>query len=101
MQILLMLNELCKKLDGIIGQLRAVSPQKGLEVIEKAIPLAGPFLSGQILLDATYTGNIVAYNSNYFLAVGPGAHWGLNIIFEKELSKTQAHEKCRLLCASS
>lgn len=96
-QILLMLDDLRPKLGKIIKDLNKASPQEGLAVIERAVALAGPFLSGQILLDATYAGNIVPYTSNDFLVVGPGAHWGLNIIFEKKLSKKEASERCRYL----
>ncbi len=96
-QILLMLNDLRFKLPGIIEELRHSSPQEGINIISRSVALAGPFLSGQILLDATYAHNIVSYTSNDFLIVGPGAHWGLNIIFGKKLNKKQADEKCRQL----
>lgn len=96
-QILLMLDDLRNNLSKIIKELQSSSPDEGLKIIEKNVNMAGPFLSGQILLDATYAKDIVDYSSNDFLIVGPGAHWGLNIIFDKKLSKTVANEKCRYL----
>lgn len=96
-QILLMLDDLRGKLPQLINGLRQHKPQEGLNIVSDYVAMAGPFLAGQILLDATYAGNIVDYSSNDFLVVGPGAHWGLNIIFNSELSKKQADEKCRLL----
>ena len=97
MQILLMLDGLRGRLGGIIECLRTNPPQEGLKIIAKNVAMAGPFLSGQILLDATYAGDIVPYSGNDFLIVGPGAHWGLNLIFEKKLSKKEADEACRRL----
>lgn len=99
-QILLMLDYLKKKMGQIIIELQQSTPQQGLKVIEKQVAMAGPFLSGQILLDATYADNIVPYSGNDFLIVGPGAHWGLNIIFGHKLTKKEADEKCRQLYAA-
>lgn len=96
-QILLMLDDLKDNLSKIIKELQSSLPNTGLKIIEKNINMAGPFLSGQILLDATYANDIVNYNSNDFLIVGPGAHWGLNILFGKKLTKIEADEKCRYL----
>lgn len=96
-QVLLMLDDLKDKLSEIIAKLRKVSATEGLAVIEDKVKMAGPFLSGQILLDATYSGNIVSYTANDFLIVGPGALWGLKIIFDKPLSKKEADKKCRYL----
>lgn len=98
-QILLMLNDLRQRLSDIIGLLQAGSPQDGLQIIERSVPMAGAFLSGQILLDAAYARDIVAYSGDDFLIVGPGAHWGLNIIFDKKLSKKEADSACRYLYA--
>lgn len=96
-QILLMLDELRAKLPALIDELRCHKAQDGLRIIANSVKMAGPFLSGQILLDATYAQNIIPYSGNDFLIVGPGAHWGLNLIFEKTLSKKEADDKCRFL----
>lgn len=93
-QILLMLDDLRAKINAVIEELRQSSPQEGLAVIARNVPLAGAFLSGQILLDATYAGDIVDYTGDDFLVVGPGAHWGLNIIFGHKLSKKRS--RCRM-----
>lgn len=96
-QVLLVLENLKNRLSSIIQELRSATPQEGLHIIEQNIPLAGSFLSGQILLDATYAKDIVSYSGNDFLIVGPGAHWGLNIIFGKKLSYKEADLACRQL----
>lgn len=96
-QVLLMLDDLKSRLSDMVVKLRQKSAEEGLKVIEENVKMAGPFLSGQILLDATYAGNIVDYTANDFLIVGPGALWGLNIIFEQKLSQKRADEKCRYL----
>lgn len=96
-QILLMLNDLKTNMKNFIKDLQNNSAQDGLKIVNQYVKLAGPFLSGQILLDATYAGDIISYTANDFLVVGPGAHWGLNIIFDQKLSKKEAEEKCRYL----
>lgn len=96
-QILLMLNDLRFKLTDIIKNLRESSPQEGIKIVADAVSSAGPFLAGQILLDATYAKNIVPYTANDFLIVGPGAHWGLNIICGRTLNKKEADAECRKL----
>lgn len=96
-QILLMLEGLKHKLPTLIEELRNNKAQDGLKIISNSVKMAGPFLSGQILLDATYAQNIIPYSGNDFLIVGPGAHWGLNLIFETKLSKKEADAKCRFL----
>ncbi|MCL2737424.1 MAG: putative DNA base hypermodification protein [Alphaproteobacteria bacterium] len=105
-QVLLMLDALIPKLPQILEELKHGDGATGLGIIEKYVAMAGPFLSGQILLDCTYSRNskgrpdIVLYTSNDFLIVGPGAHWGLEILFGKKLNKIEANEKCRFLHAS-
>ncbi len=96
-QILLMLDGLRGKLSAIIQQLQENPPQRGIKIITDYVALAGSFLAGQILLDATYAGDLVPYSGDDFLVVGPGAHWGLNLIFDKKLSKTEADAACRRL----
>lgn len=96
-QILLMLDNLRDKLPQMLEKLKSFDGKEGLKIIEEYVAMAGPFLSGQILLDATYAGNIVSYSANDFLIVGPGALWGLKIIFEKELKQAEAEAKCRFL----
>ena len=105
-QVLMMLNSLIPLLPSILQNLKNNDGKKSLEILEKHISMAGPFLSGQILLDCTYSTNsrgekdIVLYTPNDFLVVGPGAKWGLEILFNKKLSKTQADKECRFLYKS-
>ena len=75
-QILLMLNDLRMRLKPLLAELQSSPAQDGPGIVSRHVPLAGAFLSGQILLDATYAGDIVPYTSDDFLVVGPGAHWG-------------------------
>lgn len=98
-QILLMLEDLAPRLKDFIDELKNTLPQRGLSVIPKYVPMAGPFLSGQILLDVTYAKDLVSYTSNDFLIVGPGAKWGLDIITGRKLSAKEADKECRRLHA--
>ena len=98
-QILLMLKDLAGKIETYYHDLYNSTPKNGLEIIKHHVPMAGPFLSGQILLDASYATDLVSYTADDFLIVGPGAHWGLNIIFQDKLSKKEADAKCRYLYA--
>jgi hypothetical protein len=105
-QVLLMLHKIIPVLPQIIQKLNTNTAQSGLAIIERYVDMAGPFLSGQILLDCTYSRNsngisdIVPYTPNDFLIVGPGAHWGLEILFNEKLNKKDADDKCRLLFKS-
>ena len=96
-QILLMLNSLAARIDDYYRALHISTAAGGLAVIRRFVKFAGPFLSGQILLDATYAGDIVNYTADDLLVVGPGAHWGLNIILGKKLNKAEADAACRRL----
>lgn len=96
-QILLMLKDLAREIETYYHDLYNSTPENGLEIIRRHVPMAGPFLSGQILLDASYAADIINYTADDFLIVGPGAHWGLNIIFQNKLSKKEADAKCRYL----
>lgn len=96
-QILLMLDDLKSKIKDFAKDLQNSKADEGLPIVRRYVPLSGPFLSGQILLDATYCKGLVSYTSNDFLIVGPGAHWGLEIICGRKLSKREADAKCRCL----
>ncbi len=105
-QVLFMLRDLIPDLPKILDRLGTSDGATGLKIIEQNIPFAGPFLAGQILLDCTYSrdakgvADIVPYTSNDFLVVGPGAHWGLEILFGSKLSPDAANARCRELHAA-
>jgi hypothetical protein len=105
-QVLMMLEKLIPCLPDFLKELKNKDGQAGLAIVEKYVAMAGPFLSGQILLDCTYSKNasqrpdLVPYTANDFLIVGPGAHWGLNILSGRKLSKKEADAKCRFLYAA-
>lgn len=96
-QILMMLRDLAPKMDEFANKLIISKPDNAISIINDFVPMSGPFLAGQILLDATYTKDLVKFTDNDFLVVGPGAKWGLDIIFGRNLSATEADEKCRYL----
>ncbi|MBD5388682.1 hypothetical protein HDR63_00295 [bacterium] len=104
-QVLIMLERLIPELPRILNELRTANGMRGLQIIEQNVPFAGPFLAGQILLDCTYARDawgapdIVPYTANDFLIVGPGAHWGLEILFGTKLSPAAADARCRDLYA--
>lgn len=96
-QILMMLRDLAPKMDEFTKEIMLSTPDNAISIINKFVPLSGPFLAGQILLDATYTKDLVKFTDNDFLIVGPGAKWGLDIIFNENLSAKDAIEKCKYL----
>lgn len=70
------------------------SPEEAFKVIQK-IPLVGPFLACEIWTDLAYFGFFKqGWNDNDFVNIGPGAKWGIEIIFGK-LNKRQLYEKLR------
>ena len=73
------------------------SPKESLEILMQ-IPMIGPFLACEIWTDLTYFGFFKkAWTDNDFVNIGPGAKWGLEIIFEKRMSKKEQEEKLSLL----
>jgi hypothetical protein len=101
-QILHMLNDLRSELPNLIQKLNTCSGADMLLEFQK-IPFIGPFIAGQILLDCTYSTNtqnkqdLTELTANDFLIVGPGAHWGLDILWNTKLSKKDADAACRYL----
>lgn len=69
------------------------SPEKLFSEIEDNIRMVGPFLAYEIYCDLTYIKEF-PWAENEFVNVGPGAHWGLNIMSGKKLTKKEVHELC-------
>jgi len=101
-QIAYMLEDLVHQLPSLCENLGKKNGQYMLEKFSD-IPMVGSFLAGQILLDCTYstgengTPDLTSLTANDFLIVGPGAHWGLNILWGQTLNKTDANSACRYL----
>lgn len=75
----------------------AKTPRESLEVLQK-IPMIGPFLACEIWTDLSYFKFFKQkWDDNDFVNIGPGAKWGLEIIFGKKLSKKEQEEKLRKL----
>ena len=73
------------------------TPREALEVLQK-ISMIGPFLACEVWTDLSYFKFFKqGWNDNDFVNIGPGAKWGLEIIFEKKLSKKEQEEKLLLL----
>lgn len=73
------------------------TPRESLEVLQQ-IPMIGPFLACEIWTDLSYFDFFKQkWNDNDFVNIGPGAKWGLEIVFGKKLSKKEQEEKLREL----
>lgn len=78
------LMTLDKKLSGMIEKIDACeTPETSFEILLE-IPLAGPFLTCEIWTDLTYFGFFRQnWDDNDFVSIGPGAKWGLEILYGK------------------
>jgi len=75
----------------------AKTPRESLEILQE-IPMVGPFLACEIWTDLTYFNFFKqGWADNDFVNIGPGAAWGLDIVFGEKLSKKEMEEKLREL----
>ena len=83
-----------KNLEKIIQKIDSPEiPEKSLEVI-KQIPSIGNFLAYEIWIDLTYFNFFKqCWNDNDFVNIGPGAKWGLELIYNKKLKNKEQLEK--------
>jgi hypothetical protein len=73
------------------------TPRESLEVLQQ-IPMVGPFLACEIWTDLTYFKFFKQrWTDNDFVNIGPGAKWGLEIIYNQKLSKKEQEEKLKQL----
>ncbi|MEK6945420.1 MAG: nucleotide kinase domain-containing protein [Nanoarchaeota archaeon] len=80
-------KELIKEVDNS-GSLGEAS-----QVLQK-IPLVGPFLANEIITDLTYFDFFrQKWTDNDIFYIGPGAKWGLEIIYSKKLGEKEQEEK--------
>ncbi len=89
MNILNKLNskELIKEID------KSETPEESFKVLQK-IENVGPFLAYEIWTDLTYFNFFrQGWTDNDFVNIGPGAEWGLDIIYNKKLNKKEQLEK--------
>lgn len=74
----------------------AKTPEEAFLILQQ-IPLVGPFLACEIWTDLSYFDFFKqGWDDNDFVNIGPGAKWGLEILFGK-LNKKQLHEKLKEL----
>jgi hypothetical protein len=87
------------KLDikSVIAEIdKASTPESSFGALLK-IPMVGPFLACEIWTDLAYLGFFKqGWNDNDFVNIGPGAKWGLEIIYGK-LSRKELMEKLKHL----
>lgn len=70
----------------------AQTPQQAFSIL-CTIPMVGPFLAGEIWTDLTYFPFLhQGWTDNDFVEIGPGAQWGLEIIYGKN-KKAELNEK--------
>ncbi len=97
-QQIIMLDELKKEIPKIIDLLYYSKTYKeAFDIFHAMIPLTGPFLAQQYLIDLTYLRDFSArWDINSFVDVGPGARPALTLLYGTETPQTPA-ELCRLL----
>lgn len=83
-----------KNLEKIINDIDlSKEPKESLEVIKK-IPSVGNFLAYEIWVDLTYFNFFkTSWTDNDFVNIGPGAKWGLELIYNKKLNNKEQIEK--------
>lgn len=74
------------------------TPEASLKVIQ-TIPMVGPFLACEIWTDLSYNNFFPqGWTDNDFVNIGPGAQWGLEIVFAlSKPSSSELHEKLAYL----
>lgn len=81
------LTEMISALDN------ARTPRDALEVLQ-TIPMVGPFLACEIWTDLSYLNFFTQrWTDNDFVNIGPGAKWGLEILYDSKLSKKEQEER--------
>lgn len=95
--ILQVLRKLSSHLDQIVNKMRnAKTPQESFEELVK-IPMVGPFLACEIWTDLTYFSFFPqGWTDNDFVNIGPGAEWGLRLLYGK-LSPQELKKKLHYL----
>lgn len=85
-----------QKLDvaSLINEIdKCVDPRFALEVIE-TVPMVGPFLACEIWTDLSYFGFFKQkWTDNDFVNIGPGAKWGLEIMYNSRLNRKEQEER--------
>jgi hypothetical protein len=85
--ILFNLVSVWKKLDDMIARIDASNTPEEVFAILQEVPLAGPFLACEFWTDLAYMRFFPqGWTDNDFVSVGPGARWGLRILFGDRLS---------------
>ena len=81
-------------IDNLLKEIDNCSePKDSLKIIEK-IPMVGPFLACEIWTDLSYFNFFKqGWNDNDFVNIGPGAKWGLEIIYSSRLNGSKQIEK--------
>lgn len=81
------LEKIIKKIDS------SRKPEESLEII-KEIPSVGNFLAYEIWVDLTYFNFFKKmWTDDDFVNIGPGAKWGLELIYNKKLNNKEQIEK--------
>jgi len=75
----------------------AKTPEESMQAIKK-IPMVGEFLAYEIWTDLTYFNFFKQkWTDDDFVNIGPGAKWGLELIYNKKLSYKEQLEKINYL----
>jgi hypothetical protein len=97
LQVLSVLESLSKNIEQFVADFKSKSTAEEQILKIQEIPMVGPFLAGQIMLDLGYAG-VTKFGNNDWVVVGPGAWHGLVIIFgEENITDKNCKEKVKYL----
>jgi len=82
-QVLWMLKWLSERMDEFLWDFKSKKTAEDQILKLREIPLVGPFLAGQIMLDLGYA-KVTKFSSNDWCTIGPGSWKGLKIIFGED-----------------
>lgn len=85
-------------IDALVDEIDATdSPQAALDAIT-SVPMVGPFLACEIWTDLSYFKFFKqGWNDNDFVNIGPGAKWGIDILYGSKISKDEQKSKLKHL----
>lgn len=94
-QVLLMLKDLAKRIDRLRKDIEwAKNPEEVMKLLE-GIHYIGPFLAYEIWCDLSYV-KLIRWTDNDFVNMGPGAKWGIRIIYGGEKSDYKEEDYVRI-----
>jgi hypothetical protein len=97
-QVLYMLDWLAERVHLFLEDFKSKQTPEEQILKLREIPLVGPFIAGQIMLDLGYA-KISKFGNNDWVTCGPGAYAGLEIIFKDIVNKNNAEDLIKYLAS--